>query len=305
MWGKEDEKMRRNALREASRIVIKVGTSSVTDDKGQTDITGMSKLVAQISQLCREGKDVLLVSSGAVGTGMNVLNQAEPPVSLDLKQALAAVGQGRLIRIYEDLFSQEGIQLAQVLLTPDALEHPMKHENTFRALRVMFDLGVVPLLNENDALACDGFRFGDNDRLSARIAEVVDADLLIILSDIDGLYEEDPRVNPQAVFVETVEVITSAMEDHSRTRGTGVSCGGMYSKLQAARVAMRAGIPMVIANFAEEKNVERILAGETLGTLFWPSCNPTGFSAFRLTGDIPGCTFPALTECPLSGVVTS
>lgn len=296
--------MHRSDLKNSSRIVIKVGTSSITDGTGRPDPVGMEALVAQVVRLRREGKEILLVSSGAVGTGMNALNQAEPPDSLYLKQALAAVGQGRLIRIYEKLFSRAGLQVAQVLLTPDVLEHPRKHENTFRALRTLLGLGVVPVINENDAVACDGFQFGDNDSLSALVARVVDADLLVILSDIDGLYEEDPRLNSRAAFMGTVETITPLMEENSKTRGSGVSSGGMFTKLQAAKLAMNSGIPMVIANHREENSLVRIVAGEELGTLFVPSDVNMGEGHFQSAesgrdslSDVAGGSMSALAFC--------
>ena len=297
--------MHRNELKKASRIVIKVGTSSIADDKGRPDAVRIGRLVDQLSRLCRQGREMLLVSSGAVGTGMSVLNQIAPPTTLDQKQAFAAVGQGRLIGIYEDIFSKAGLQVAQVLLTPAALEHPMKHENTFRALRVMLDFGVVPILNANDTLACEGFRFGDNDSLSARIAEVIDADLLIILSDVDGLYQEDPRVNPGAILLETVTEITPAMEDNSRNRGTGISTGGMFTKLQAARQAIGAGIPMVIAAFDRGESVERILEGERVGTLFLPCQREQELPSVASREADRRFSFSGIAECPLAGLAIS
>lgn len=291
--------MFRSTLKNASRIVIKVGTSSITDQMGRLDPSIMEVLVAQVAQLRREGKEVLLVSSGAVGTGMNVLSQTVPPASLYLKQALAAVGQGRLIRIYEKLFSHAGLQVAQILLTPDALEHPRKHKNTFQALRTLLEFGVVPVINENDAVACDGFQFGDNDSLSAMIARVVDADLLVILSDIDGFYEEDPRLNPRAAFLGTVEKVTPLMEANSKSRGSGIASGGMFTKLQAAKLAMDSGIPMVIANHRAENPLVRIVAGENVGTLFVPSCLNVD-RVYPQSGDVVGQkVLPEVVEAPV------
>lgn len=264
--------MQRSVLKKASKIVVKVGTSSITDKTGNPDISRIGALVEQVARLRQENRQVILVTSGAVGTGMNVLNQSSPPASLYLKQALAAVGQGRLIRIYEKLFSRAGLHVAQFLLTPDTLEDPARHQNAFLALHTLLGLGVVPVINENDAVACEGFQFGDNDSLSAVIARIVGADLLVILSDIDGLYEEDPRLSPGAALLRTVEEITSRMEENSRTRGSGISSGGMFTKLQAAKFSMDSGILMVIANGGEEDVLLKVVGGEDLGTLFVPPC---------------------------------
>jgi len=187
-----------------------------------------------------------------------------------MKQAMAAVGQGTLVHMYEKLFSEYSKTVAQVLLTKDDFNERLRYLNSRNTLLTLLGLGVIPIINENDTVVVDEIKFGDNDTLSALVAGAVDADLLVILSDIDGLYDDDPRQNPKARRLPEVYEITDEMEKKSHRRGTKLASGGMYTKLLAAKIVMAAGIPMVVAHGAEKNVLRRIIAGEPLGTLFVP-----------------------------------
>ncbi|NLU50324.1 MAG: glutamate 5-kinase [Syntrophomonadaceae bacterium] len=265
--------MERKNLTQCKRIVVKVGTSTLTHPTEQLNLLRMENLAREMSDLHNQGKELLLVSSGAIGVGVGRFGLKEPPRTIPMKQAMAAVGQGTLLHMYEKFFAEYGKTVAQVLLTKDDFTERMRYLNGRNALLTLLSLGVIPIINENDTVVIDEIKFGDNDTLSALVAGLVDADLLIILSDIDGLYDDDPRLNPAARRLPEVYEITGEMEDRSRTRGTRLASGGMYTKLVAARMVMAAGIPLVIANGSEKNVLRCILAGECLGTLFVPREN--------------------------------
>lgn len=262
--------MSRQDLKHSKRIVVKVGTSTITHDTGKINLYRMERLVREIADLRNQGKDVLLVSSGAVGSGIGVLDYKGTPENLPVKQALAAVGQGALLHVYEKLFAEYGIKVAQILLTRDVFDDRMRYLNTRNTMLTLLDMGVVPVINENDTVAVEELRFGDNDRLSAMVACTVNADLLVILSDIDGFYDRDPRNDPSAELVDEIYDITPEMEENSRSRGSSFSTGGMYAKLAAAKMTMASGISMLIARATEEDILRRIIQGEQLGTVFNP-----------------------------------
>ena len=204
-----------------------------------------------MADLHNEGREILLVSSGAVAAGIGRLGHSEYPKTLPLKQALAAVGQGTLLHLYEKFFAEYGKHIAQVLLTKDDFDERLRYLNARNTLTTLLQLGVIPVINENDTVVVEEIKFGDNDTLSALVAEIVDADLLIILTDIDGLYDDDPHVNPQAELYWELEEIPDIVENSLKGRGNKFSSGGMYTKLLAARTAMASGIPLVVANGQE------------------------------------------------------
>lgn len=260
----------RKNLSSCLRIVVKVGTSTITHSNGKMDLFRMERLARELADLHNEGREVLLVTSGAVAAGIGRLGLREYPRTLPLKQALAAIGQGALLHMYEKFFAEYDKLIAQVLLTRSDFEERLRYLNARNTLNTVLQLGAIPVINENDTVAVEEIRFGDNDTLSALVAEIVDADLLIILSDIDGLYDDDPRSNPAARLYHEVEDIPEILEDSLRGRGHKFSSGGMFTKLQAARIAMSSGIPMVVANGSIDGVLRRILSGERVGTLFKP-----------------------------------
>ena len=261
--------MKREDLRKCKRIVVKVGTSSITYPTGKVNLGKVEFLARELSDLHSVGRELVLTSSGAVGAGVGRLN-CPLPSSLPEKQALAAIGQGILMHMYEKFFSEYSISVAQVLLTRDCFSDSERYLNSRNTLFSLLNFGVIPIINENDTVAVDELRFGDNDTLSAMVACNVDADLLIILSDIDGLYDSDPRKNASARLIPEVYEITSEMTKNSKTKGSSFSSGGMMTKLSAARMTMANGIPMVIASSDEPNVIRRVAEGENIGTLFFP-----------------------------------
>jgi len=234
------------------------------------NLTRMEKLTRELSDLHNEGREILLVTSGAVAAGVTRLGRRDYPKTLPLKQAMAAVGQGALLHLYDKFFAEYGKYIAQVLLTKDDFDERLRYLNARNTLTTLLQLGTIPLINENDTVVVEEIKFGDNDTLSALVAEIVDADLLIILTDIDGLYDEDPRANPEAILYQELEKMPTLIEKDLRGRGNKFSSGGMYTKLLAARMVMSSGIPMVVANGSEAGAVRSIIEGERVGTLFKP-----------------------------------
>jgi glutamate 5-kinase len=254
-------------------IVVKIGTSSLTQSEtGFLALATIAQLVETLSQLRRQGHHVILVSSGAVGVGCARLGLTERPRTISLKQAVAAVGQGRLMRVYDDLFSSLQQPIAQVLLTRSDLVQRSRYVNAYRTFRQLLHLGVIPIVNENDTLAVDELKFGDNDTLSAMVASLVEADWLFLLTDVDRLYSADPRYNPDAQPILEVEKIENLAELNIEVgdRGTAWGTGGMVTKIAAARIATTAGIRTVITEGQSPQNLLKILQGEPLGTQFAP-----------------------------------
>lgn len=260
----------RDSLKLCRRVVVKIGTSTLTYSNGQLNLQRIERLVRELADLHNRGIEVLLVSSGAIGVGASRMGYKKIPRTMPEKQALAAIGQGALVQLYEKLFSEYNKTVAQVLLTRGDLDERLRYLNATNALLAIVGLGVIPIINENDTVVVEEIKFGDNDTLSALVAGIVDADLLIILSDVDGLYDSDPRINREACLQTEVYEITTEMEDNSKNRGSSFSSGGMLTKLRAARVCMAAGVPMVIANSDSENIIRRIVDGEEIGTLFIP-----------------------------------
>lgn len=254
----------------AQKIVVKVGTSTLTYKNGKLNLEQIERLVRQLSDLRNQGKDVVLVSSGAVGAGMGKLNLEERPKTIPEKQAAAAVGQGILLHIYEKIFAEYGQATAQLLLTKADLEHRQRFLNARNTLLTLLRLGVIPIVNENDTVAFEEFKFGDNDTLAALVGTLFDADLIILLTDIDGFYDGDPRKNPEAKRISVVETIDARIESLAGSVGSKFGSGGMITKISAASIAVNAGIPMMIAHGAEEHILRRLMQGEDVGTLFLP-----------------------------------
>lgn len=249
------------------RVVIKVGSSTLTHETGHLNIRRIESLVKVLSDLKNSGKDVVLVSSGAVSAGVAKLGLAERPHSTAEKQATAAVGQTELMKIYAKFFSDYGITVGQILMTRDVFENDEGRahvENTFESL---IGLGCIPIVNENDSVATEELNFGGNDYLSAYVSLVCHADILINLSDIDGLYDSDPRKNENARLIDRVESIDDVIS-LAGGKGTERGTGGMAAKLEAARLVTEAGIPMFIMNGHDPEILYRLLDGEHVGTYF-------------------------------------
>lgn len=261
---------KRKKLAMARRIVIKVGTSTLTYANGKLNLGRIEQLVREMADLRNRDLEVVLVSSGAIGVGANRMGLKKIPKTIPEKQALAAVGQGALMQLYEKLFSEYNQTVAQVLLTRGDFDERIRYLNATNALLAILNMEVIPIINENDTVAVEEIKFGDNDTLSALVAGLVDADLLIILSDVNGLYNVDPRSSSDAHLLTRVTEISREMEESSHNRGSSFASGGMFTKLKAARVCMASGIPMVIANNTEENVIRRVAAGEEVGTLFVP-----------------------------------
>ncbi len=248
-------------------IVIKVGTSSLTRPDGRLALSTIAALIETIVDLKNQGYAVILVSSGAVGVGCTRLNLRTRPKLIALKQAAAAVGQGRLIRVYDDLFSQYGLPVAQVLLTRGDLEKHQGYQNIHNTLQELVSLNVVPIINENDTVAVEELKFGDNDTLSARVASLMEAKWLFLLTDVDHLYSADPRHHADAQMIAVVESIAE-LEVNTGSHGSPWGTGGMVTKIAAAKIAVGAGVTTVITNGKNPHHIPQILAGESIGTRF-------------------------------------
>ena len=258
----------RQRLREARRIVVKVGTSTLAHDTGMLNLYRIDHLLRELADLMNEGREIILVSSGAIAAGLSKLGLAKKPDSIPEKQAVAAIGQGVLMHIYEKFFAEYGKTIGQVLLTKENAVRHHQYRHSRDALLALLAMGAVPVINENDAVAVDEIKIGDNDNLSAMVATLVDADALIILSDIEGLYTANPATHPDARLIHEVEEITPEVIEMAGGAGSSLGTGGMATKLQAAQVAMSAGVNMVIASGSEEGALRRILQGEEVGTVF-------------------------------------
>lgn len=265
----------RQRLKEKQRIVVKIGSSSLTHPQtGELNLLKIEKLIRILCDLKGEGRDVVLVSSGAIAAGRQALGSQKRPVTISEKQAYAAVGQARLMMVYQKLFAEYNHVAAQVLLTKDTMANDVSRYNAQNTFDELINLGAVPIVNENDTVSTHEIQFGDNDRLSAIVAALIGADLLILLSDIDGLYSDDPRRNPEAQFIRTVPEITPQLLEMGKdTSGSDVGTGGMSAKLAAARIATDSGSDMVIANGENVEVICEIMAGEDKGTLFMAHTN--------------------------------
>lgn len=259
-----------------SRIVVKVGTSTLSHPTGKLNLRRIEELSHVLSDLKNSGLEIVLVSSGAVGAGIARIGLDRRPESTEEKQALAAIGQGELMKIYERFFAHYGQTVAQLLLTKDVVDNPERRESAASTFRILFGFSCLPIVNENDPVSSaqletkngDKISFGDNDTLSAYVAELCDADLLINLSDSEGFFTADPRNDPTATLIELVEEITPELLACAGGAGTAGGTGGMRSKLEAAQIAGAAGIPMFLAHGAEPAVLYSILEGKARGTYF-------------------------------------
>ncbi len=258
----------RAVLKDVKRIVIKVGSSTITYGTGKRNFSRIDRLAREIADLANQGKEIILVSSGAVAVGVDRLGLSAKPKTIPGKQAAAAVGQGVLMHTYEKIFAEYGQIVAQVLLTRMDSVDRHRYTNSRNTFLALLDYKVIPIVNENDVVSIDELKIGDNDNLSALVAGIVDADLLIILSDVDGLYTANPQKDPNAKLVPEVTDITQEIEESAGDAGSTVGTGGMFTKIQAAKVATSSGIHMVIASGEEKDAISRILEGEEVGTLF-------------------------------------
>jgi len=255
-------------MKETKRIVIKVGTSTLTHDTGKLNIRQIEQLARVLCDLANQGLEIVLVSSGAIGVGVGKTGLTERPTEVRQKQAMAAVGQGQLMSIYDKFFSEYSHTVAQVLLTRDVLDADDRRQNAANAFATMFEYGIIPIVNENDTISTFEIEFGDNDTLSAHVAKLVEADLLIILSDIDGLFDKNPNEHPDAKVIPVVYEITEKIIALGGGATSKFSTGGMATKIKAAEIATTAGINMIIANGANLENLYDIFEDKPVGTLF-------------------------------------
>ena len=260
--------MNREVLVKAKRIVVKVGTSTITYPNGKMNFTQIERLARELTDLSNQGREIILVTSGAVAVGVDRLGLAEKPKTIPGKQAAAAVGQGILMHVYEKLFGEYGQIVAQVLLTKGDAVDRHRYTNSRNTFQALLEQKVIPIVNENDVVALDELKIGDNDNMSALVAGIVDADVDIILSDVAGLYTANPQTNPSATLLSEVTDITPEIEASAGGAGTKNAVGGMFTKLQAAKAAVSSGINLVIALGEEPNVITRILNGEEVGTLF-------------------------------------
>ena len=263
--------MRSELLKNVSRMVVKLGTGVLTDARKQPDLAQMEQLAAQIAAQKNAGREIVVVTSGAVGSGMGVLGYDRRPTQLAELQACAAVGQCRLMATYERLFAKFDLGVAQVLLTHADLEHHERHLNARNTLVRLLRHRVIPIINENDAVSFTELKFGDNDRLSALVACLLPADLLIILTTVDGVIENFDT--PKATLLSVVTQVDQHLEDTAKGTTSATAVGGMSSKIQAAKMAIRSGIPLVIASGRKNQVLENIMRGDEEGTLFVPQSN--------------------------------
>lgn len=271
--------MNRELLKDKKRIVVKIGTSTITHEAtNNLNLIKMEKLVRILSDLQNQGKEVVVVSSGAIGVGRQAVGMKKRPVEVAEKQACAAVGQAKLMMVYQKLFGEYNQLTAQVLMTKYTMINDISRQNAQNTFRELLSMGVIPIVNENDTVSTDEVKFGDNDTLSAIVAALIGADLLILMSDIDGLYTDDPHKNPDARFIDFVERITPELENMGKGSASDVGTGGMATKISAAKIANDAGTDMVIANGNDISAINAVMEGKNIGTLFQAHKDP----AFKL-----------------------
>lgn len=267
MYNNEDY---REYLKDKKRIVIKIGSSSLThEDTKEINLLKLEKLVRVLTDIKNRGKEVILVSSGAIAVGKKTTHLKGKDITLAQKQACAAVGQAQLMMIYQKLFSEYSQKTAQILMTKYTMQDDLSRYNAKNTFDELLKLDVIPVVNENDTVSTYEIVFGDNDRLSALVTALTNADLLILLSDIDGLFTDDPNINPEAKFVPMVEKIDEKLFLMGKdTSGSDVGTGGMSAKITAAKIATESGADMIIANGEDVNIIEEIISGKNIGTLF-------------------------------------
>ncbi|AUJ31219.1 MAG: glutamate 5-kinase [Liquorilactobacillus nagelii] len=256
----------------ATRIVVKIGTSTLIHPNGKLNLIAIDQLCYTLSGLVNEGKQVVLVSSGAIGAGLGQLGMTQRPAAIPEQQAIAAIGQTELMTVYQQRFSMYGQKIGQILLTHDVVDFPTSRENVLNTFESLLKAGVIPIVNENDTVAVDELdhhtRFGDNDQLSALVATAIKADLLVMLSDIEGFYDKNPRKFTDATLIKQVKRIDEQLFQHAGGSGTRLGTGGMTTKLKAAQMMLQAGSSMILASGKNPSIIFKLIAGEEVGTLF-------------------------------------
>lgn len=264
----------RKKVSESKRIVIKVGTSTLTYDNGKINFNRIEKLTRVISDLMNRGKELVLVTSGAIGVGVGKLQLKEKPKSIGDKQAVAAVGQCELMHIYSKFFGEYGHVVGQILLTKDVVEENKSRKNVTNTFNCLIEKGILPIVNENDSVSTDEIEFGkkkvfgDNDTLSAIVSELIQADLLVLLSDIEGLFDSDPRKDKDAILISEIFEITKEIEQYAGGEGSKRGTGGMITKIKAAKIAVKSGTNMIITNGENPEILNDIIDGKRIGSLF-------------------------------------
>ncbi|GFH41714.1 glutamate 5-kinase [Lactococcus hodotermopsidis] len=269
--------MNREKIKKAKRIVIKIGTSSLILPNGHLNLKNIDDLAFTLSSLQHEGYEMILVTSGAVGVGLNVLEMVKRPTDMAQQQALAAVGQVELMSLYNQLFSRYQQKVSQLLLTRDVVDFPESRKNATNAINALLSLDIIPIINENDAVSVEEMahrtKFGDNDKLGALVTVLTDADLLIMLSDIEGLYDKNPNIFDDAKLIENVTEITETIMKTAGGAGSRFGTGGMTSKLEAAKIIFDADKQMVLTNGARIREIRDVIDGKKRGTYFEKSEN--------------------------------
>lgn len=257
-----------NPISNAKRLVVKVGTSTLTYETGKINIRRMVKLCSVLADLHNSGIDVVLVTSGAIGVGVGKLGLSERPKDIPGRQAAATVGQCELMFMYDKFFGENGVKTGQLLITKSDIENDKRRENLENTFEKLFEYGAVPIVNENDSVATEEIVYGDNDSLSAIVARLIKAQGLIILSDIDGLFDDNPNENPDAQLIPVVREITDEIRNLCGGAGTNRGTGGMITKIHAAEIATGAGIPTVVMNGTQPQDIYKLIDGHNTGTLF-------------------------------------
>ncbi|MBE6775186.1 MAG: glutamate 5-kinase [Ruminococcaceae bacterium] len=257
-----------NPISDAKRLVVKVGTSTLTYETGKINIRRMVKLCSVLADLHNSGTDVVLVTSGAIGVGVGKLGLSERPRDIPGRQAAATVGQCELMFMYDKFFGENGVKTGQLLITKSDIENDKRRENLENTFEKLFEYGAVPIVNENDSVATEEIVYGDNDSLSAIVARLIKAQGLIILSDIDGLFDDNPNENPDAQLIPVVRKITDEIRTLCGGAGTDRGTGGMITKIHAAEIATQAGIPTVVMNGTHPQDIYKLIDGHNTGTLF-------------------------------------
>lgn len=280
---KSKDQSRKDLFRDVSRVVIKIGTTSIMKGESSVDTSFLDSVAAQTAALLKDGKEVILVTSGAIGVGLNLLGIPTKPREIPIRQAAAAAGQGELMRYWSEAFQKYNIKTAQILLSYDFYSDRVKYLNLRNSIGTLLGYGVVPIINENDSTCTNEIDtvFGDNDRLSAMVASKIEADLLILLSDIDGLYTKNPKLHGDAELIPFVEKITPEIEKYGGDPTSTKGVGGMRTKLIAAKIAAKSGCHMIIANSQVENVITRLVAGEEIGTLFYAEAEEASNNKIR------------------------
>jgi len=261
---------KRRCLKNIKKMVIKIGSSSLTLETGGLDRANIEKFVNEVSSLAKRGIEVIIVTSGAIAAGLEDLNISKKPQEITLLQAAASIGQVELMKLYGDLFSKNGLKIGQILLTQEDTTRREQYLNIRNTIRNLIDLGVIPLINENDSAAVDEIKFGDNDELAALVSVLAEADVLVILTDIEGMYDKNPRTSRDAKLISYIDRIDKNIESAAGGIGSTYGIGGMESKIKAAKICSFSGIKTIIANSRRINVLDEILSGKNVGTFFTP-----------------------------------